>query len=616
MRVRTYGLILLGLIGVVPLICYGYLAIQRSQATSIAGVRQGNQHLARAVAETIRLHVEHQHELLATLGVTTLQAADRANTFRLFGLDEMYDHLADMVVYELDGNVLRIAAGRPPSDQTQSYQALAEAVVDRPIESSMRVERVYYSHSMTMVQPVVVAGAIRGAIVGRYDLVGIWRTLQSVRVGRTKYARLVSGDGQTIAHGNPDIRSDALSDDDANVGRLMAAARTGTVTANSRGQQVVVSMAMIAERQRDELCWRPQTTSASLLDETRTGAADREASGDQANCWHVLIEQTVDEAFAATESMKLDLVAVGGGVLLLVAVLGILAGRALVRGLEVVRGHTRTLSQDLTARSQFRTRLIEVQALADALDEMASELVAERESARKRERLTTFARVAAGLAHDLRLPIEAVRGACDMVNQEANEDDAHAFLRKVSERELPRLKRFVDDLHRLARSGKIALDAVSVRPAELASSVCGELREAARWQGVEFEVRGSAEPIMLDRDLVRRAVLNLAGNGADACLQKGLGHRVVLEVAEADEVDVVEFRVIDTGVGMSSERLAALETGDFQSSKRSNGVGLGLGVVRQVAATHGGRLSVDSTVGVGSTFTLHFPRNPEPHVVI
>jgi signal transduction histidine kinase len=59
---------------------------------------------------------------------------------------------------------------------------------------------------------------------------------------------------------------------------------------------------------------------------------------------------------------------------------------------------------------------------------------------------------------------------------------------------------------------------------------------------------------------------------------------------------------------MSPEMLERVMSGEFHSTKRSNGIGLGLGVVRHVAQLHGGRMEAASTLGTGTTFTLALPR--------
>jgi two-component system, OmpR family, sensor histidine kinase BaeS len=241
---------------------------------------------------------------------------------------------------------------------------------------------------------------------------------------------------------------------------------------------------------------------------------------------------------------------------------------------------------------------------------MAEALYDEREQARMRERLTTFARVAAGLAHDLRMPIEAVRSAVELSTERPEDPTAQRLLGRIQQRDLPRLKRFVDDLHRLAHMGNLGLEYEQVDLDMLLDDIRTELITAPKWQGVSFEVRGTASPAVLDKGLVRRAVFNLASNGAEACLEVGPGGTVTFELHESE--DTLEIRVSDTGVGLSPERVATLSHSDFQSTKRTSGVGLGLGVVRQVLAAHDGSLAITSRVGAGSVFTMRLPRTARP----
>lgn len=608
MRARTYGLLLLALIGIFPLALYGYLGIERSETTSIDAVREGNGHLAQVTAEAVRLHIEQQHDVLEILGMTVLESTDPTLTIAALRLDVRYEHFSDMLVYRIrDGEIARVfgTVSKPRRDEYD--QLVAQAVAKPDLVVPTMVKRAKFGLTMTIVETVEFAGTLIGVIVAHYDLIGIWGVMRSVSVGDRTYARLVSEKNETIAHGSPDIRSISFRQHQDDVPKLLRAAATEDVTENFRGEEIVVAKAMVSSQTNPGACWQTMRIAVERSGDSGDSAA---VLTKEPPCWQVLIEQAVDEAFAGTKAMKRDLVLVGVGVLLLVIIVGFFAGRWLVKALERLREHTRNLSVDLTSRMTFNSGLVELRALADALDDMAKKLITERDEAKRRERLTTFARVAAGLAHDLRLPIEAVRGACDTVNRLQELDAAHQFLRKVSERELPRLKRFVDDLQRLARRGAIRLEMVSVDVLALVQEVHAELSSAPKWQGVEFEVVGKADSILLDRGLIRRAVLNLAGNAADACLARGIGHCVTMEIADTDDGQAMEIRVRDTGVGISPEQLRNLENGDFESTKRSTGVGLGLSVVRQVTLAHRGRLMVDSILGQGSTFVLQLPRNP------
>lgn len=577
MRVRTYGLILLALVGIAPLAVYGIVALARAQDTSAAQVQEGNRRAAHAIAGRIAAYTASESNLVATIGAAVWHARGahaRQLVLDAYQLD--YPHLYDLVVYDAAGQVI---AGRVPQERGPLYrnlaaQALAGQSARSPIEGAA-AGRELFAHTITIGEPIVIAGKREGAIVARYDLVGIWPAVDSVRVGKTGVVRLLTHDGRLLAHGDPEERRFVFEDEADRDPALIAGALLGKTVVNRQGEELIAAVAFV-----------PDFPAI------------------------VVVEQSVLEAFADIRSMQLNLGLLAGGALAFAIALGLAFGRKLVHSLEALRTHTRGLADDLQRKPTLRTRLVEIQALADALDDMARALFDEREQTRMRERLTTFARVAAGLAHDLRLPVEAVHSAIDLIAERPGDPAAQRLLGRIRQRDLPRLKRFVDDLHRLAHKGNLGLEYERVDPRALLDEICAELASAPKWYGVSFEIRGCAGPAVMDRGLVRRAVVNLAGNAAEACLELGPGGTVTLELDEGD--GMLEIRVADTGVGMPPERVAALEHSDFQSTKRTTGVGLGLGVVRQVLAAHDGSLAIASTVGAGSVFTMRLPRAARP----
>lgn len=581
MRVRSYGLLLLGLAGMAPLALYGTLAVQRSQRVAIEEVRESNQFLAQALAQGILAHLGHQRELLATIGVAALESTDPALTLEGIRLSPEYEHLHDIAVYRVVDDRLHSRVGQPALGLDPEYWQLAVRVIAGDREPlSMHGQQL--ADFVLLAHPVMLAGARTGVVVARYDMVGIWRSLGAARIGDSGFARVVSSVYGTLAHGDSDERRTAFMDDDRDIQALLAAANSEQTIDTFRGDEVIASAIAL-----NSLNWGNDHT------------------------WYVVVERSVDEAYQELRAVTAELILAAAVGLFLVALIGFFVGRTLVQFLERLRAHTDALADDLDARFEHRTKLVELQSLGNSLDTMAEELSLQRQESVKRERLATFSRVAAGLAHDLRLPIEAVRGACDWVVSAPDDGMAHDLLRKVNHRELPRLKRFVDDLQRLARDGDLELEAVLTEPRALADEISAELSGAAKWRDVQFVVAGDADALRLDRELVRRALINLASNAADACVERGPGNQVSIEVVDCtvgERQDAVELRVSDTGNGIPEDRLLALEESDFYSTKRSTGVGLGLSVVRQVVHTHGGTLHIESSVGVGSRFTMRLPR--------
>jgi signal transduction histidine kinase len=146
-----------------------------------------------------------------------------------------------------------------------------------------------------------------------------------------------------------------------------------------------------------------------------------------------------------------------------------------------------------------------------------------------------------------------------------------------------------------------------IEPQHMLEDIAADLRASPKWRGVSFAVDAEAQPLDADENLLRRAVYNLAANAADACVVNGRGGEVRLEAAEGSGAEV-NIRVRDNGPGMSPETLERVMSGEFHSTKRSNGIGLGLGVARHVAQLHGGRMEAESALGSGTTFTLAIPR--------
>lgn len=577
MRVRTYGLLLLAVVGVAPISVYGVSALARARSTSAQQVLEGNRRAARAIAGRIAAYVASERQLVAAIGMAVWHA--RGPHARQLVLDAYrlgYRELHDVVVYDAAGQVI---AGRAPRARIARYRSFAaRALEGERVQSNIEAATEsgdLFAHTMTIGEPVEIAGKREGAIVARYDLVGVWPAVDSVRVGATGVVRLLAHDGRLIAHGDPEERRYVFGDDAEADRAVVASALLGRNARNRQGQEIVPALAFV-----------PGFPGI------------------------VVVEQAVVEAFADIEIMQRNLVLLAMAALAFVIALGLAFGRRLVRALEAMRAHTRELAGDLQRRLALRTRLVEVQELAEAIDDMAEELFDERERARARERLATFARVAAGLAHDLRMPIEAVRSAVELSVQRPEDPTVRHLLAKIGKRDLPRLKRFVDDLHRLAHRGNLGLEYTRVDLDDLLSEVRAELASAPKWYGVSFETRGTARPAVLDQGLVRRAVVNLAGNGAEACLELGPGGTVTIELEDIEAADAIEIRIIDTGIGLPPERVSALENSDFQSTKRTSGVGLGLGVVRQVLAAHGGDLIISSQVGIGSVFAMRLPRTP------
>src|SRR5215475_12219365 len=222
----------------------------------------------------------------------------------------------------------------------------------------------------------------------------------------------------------------------------------------------------------------------------------------------------------------------------------------------------------------------------------------------------------ANASHELRTPLAALLGFVETLQGPAKDDAAARtkFL-DIMQGQATRMARLIDDLLSLSR---IELNAhlqpnTPVDLSPIVRQVVDGLQTLARDRGVEINVSLPAAPLMVlgDRDELIRALENLVEN---ALKYGAVGKRVDITAARAQtRAGTLEARVAirDYGPGIPPEHLPRLTERfyrvDVADSRAQGGTGLGLALVKHVLNHHGGRLSIESIVGQGATFTAHLP---------
>jgi len=171
------------------------------------------------------------------------------------------------------------------------------------------------------------------------------------------------------------------------------------------------------------------------------------------------------------------------------------------------------------------------------------------------------------------------------------------------------LRRIIDDLLDMSKleAHAMKLHKSEVDLVELVGEVGGSFLGLLKERGLAFELRPSAEKIVaeVDRDRIYQVLTNLVGN-AIKFTDAGKIELVVL-----NDGDEVEFRVMDTGRGITEEDLPRV-FGRFEQFekpiKRDMRTGLGLAICKGLVELHQGKIRVESTAGRGSTFIVRLPK--------
>jgi PAS domain S-box-containing protein len=274
--------------------------------------------------------------------------------------------------------------------------------------------------------------------------------------------------------------------------------------------------------------------------------------------------------------------------------------------------------QELTA--ELEHQVDEGQMLQEELEHTNEELgrsLTEAENARRQaeEANTAKSQFLAIMSHELRTPLNAIAGYVDILDlgipgQLSADQKQHLNRIKRSGETLLRL---IEDVLSFAKleTGHLEYRYRSVAIDDALDALEQFVAPRLTKKGLEyrFERCGPDATAVIDRDKVEQIMLNLLSNAVKFTDQGRIDVRCIVDDA------LVQIEVRDTGRGMRAELLETVfdpfVQGDHSLTRTAEGTGLGLAISRQLARAMGGDITVESSPGVGSAFTLLLPRYRE-----
>ncbi len=235
--------------------------------------------------------------------------------------------------------------------------------------------------------------------------------------------------------------------------------------------------------------------------------------------------------------------------------------------------------------------LVEVRAVAE-------EATARAEQA---ERLALLGRIAAGLAHEIRNPLGAIAGSIELLRTGGTLPPEDVKLCELIERETARLNDLVGDMLSLSKPRAPAKDRVDL--CSISREVVALAARSGRGSDVLVRFEGPERvDVLADMAQMRQVVWNLVRN---AVLASSAGEEVVVRVTLRED-ESVALEIVDRGAGVAPEARDRLFDAFFTT--RSQGVGIGLAVVKRIVDDHGFAVEVDSAEARGTTFRVVVPR--------
>jgi nitrogen fixation/metabolism regulation signal transduction histidine kinase len=253
----------------------------------------------------------------------------------------------------------------------------------------------------------------------------------------------------------------------------------------------------------------------------------------------------------------------------------------------------------------------EIGELAAAFNQMTRHLTEQRERLVQSERVAAWRELARRLAHELKNPLFPLQITVENMRRarEQYPDQFDEVFREGSATLLAELANLKTIINRFSDFSK--MPPPERQPADLNEIVRGVMKlvdAQLRAQRVEprLELDPALPPIEVDPAQLHRALQNLVLNALDAMPSGGA---LTMRTGRSDGVALLE--VSDTGSGLTKEECERLFTPYYTT--KQHGTGLGLAIVQSVVSDHGGRISVESEPGRGSTFRIELQNGTSPH---
>jgi PAS domain S-box-containing protein len=274
--------------------------------------------------------------------------------------------------------------------------------------------------------------------------------------------------------------------------------------------------------------------------------------------------------------------------------------------LEKVTGSIRKLNAELEVKVEERTQILKeaLQKLEQSQQELSEALDKEKQLNEIKSRFVSMA------SHEFRTPLTTVLSSASLLAKYSSTED-----QEKREKHIERIKNSVNNLNDILEDflslgklneGKVEVLAENINLAELLVDITEEMKVLARKDQQIILTCDNPLPITTDKKLLRNLLVNLISN---AIKFSDEGKKIMVSASRANHKVVIAVK--DEGVGISEEDQQHLFSSFFRGANATNiqGTGLGLHIVKRYVGLLQGQVELQSTLGLGSTFTISLPAN-------
>lgn len=250
--------------------------------------------------------------------------------------------------------------------------------------------------------------------------------------------------------------------------------------------------------------------------------------------------------------------------------------------------------------------MLELRQREESLRRMYEERISMEAQILQQDRLASVGLLASSLAHEIGTPLGVMRGRAELITMQPDQESANKNAQVILH-QIDRVSKLIRALLNLAR-GESSSSATAISPSAVLTDVLDLIGHEFSRKGIKLiNELGADISVLGEVGPLHQVFLNLLVNAVHAIEAKVDGQREI-RISSKTTATEVSISIADSGCGISKQNLKEIFKPFFTTKDIGKGTGLGLATSFRIVENWGGRITVQSEEGIGSTFTLHFQK--------